>query len=363
MKLYLESFDAYVTDKRSVSIWFTVLRAEMDDFAKIAAPFTDRIDLRVVSFEDVLAKFGISESPDILLAECGKFSFQTLKKFYTMLYSDADRFLVLDSESMWVRPTDMKKMFDDFFAAPFVSGSDLRKRPPLSKFSLDVVEASNELLGSTVPYWFLENFVWFYDRAILRDLIKGEKEFLKAVKRLSSGRTGVFEIQLYQAFVWLNREKYGYRFNDCMERLEEALGKNAADKYLAEFHRYFEGNCGIMEHAMLLLDKRNTVPLATLFKNLRFDVIRCNRMERYPLQRRFMGIVQPAILAASQEHLFGLNAAPGIRSAQAMEHAEKHFREFLRPFHNTLKWIVEPFAALSYLLKAAVWRAFAALRR
>jgi hypothetical protein len=352
-----------VSDKHTVPIWFTVSRAEMDDFAKITVPFMDRMDLRVVIFEDVLEKFGISESLDILLAEYGKFSFQTLKKFYTMLYSGADRFLVLDSESMWVRPTDMKKMFDDFFAAPFVSGSDLRKRRPLPKFLSDVVDSANELLGSAVSYWFLENFVWFYDRAILRDLIKDEKEFFKTVKRLSSGRAGIFEIQLYQAFVWLNREKYGYRFNDCMARLEEALGKTAADKYLAEFHRYFEGACGVMEHAMLLLDKHNTVPLATLFKNLRFNVIRCNREMRYSLQRRFMNIVQPAILAASQDHFFGLNATPEIRSAKAMEHAENHFREFLRPFRKTLKWIPEPFAALLYLLKAVVWRVFAALRR
>jgi hypothetical protein len=76
-----------------------------------------------------------------------------------------------------------------------------------------------------------------------------------------------------------------------------------------------------------------------------------------------MNIVQPAILAASQDHLFGLNAAPEARSARAMERAEKHFREFLHPFRKTLKWIAEPFAALLYLLKAAVWRALAALRR
>jgi hypothetical protein len=352
-----------VSDKRVVSVWFTVSRTEMDDFSKITTPFMDRVDLRVVSFEDVLAKFGISESPDILLAEYGKFSFQTLKKFYTMLYSDADHFLVLDSESMWVRPTDMKKMFDDFFTTPFVSGSDLRKRPPLPKLLFDVVKASNEFLGSAVPYWFLENFVWFYDRAILRDLIRDERKFFEAVKRLSSGRTGVFEIQLYQAFVWLNREQYGYRFNDCIELLEKALGKIAADKYLAEFYRYFEGACGVMEHTMLMLDKRNTIPLASLFKNLRFNVIRCDHMEMCSLQRQFMNIVQPVILAASQDHLFGLNAAPERRSAKAMEHAEKHFRKFLRPFRETLKWIAEPFAALLYLLKAAVWRALAALRR
>ena len=46
-----------------------------------------------------------------------------------------------------------------------------------------------------------------------------------------------------------------------------------------------------------------------------------------------------------------------------MERAENHFRKFLIPFHKTLKWIAEPFAALLYLLKAAVWRAFAAFRR
>jgi hypothetical protein len=30
-----------------------------------------------------------------------------------------------------------------------------------------------------------------------------------------------------------------------MECMEEALGKIAADKYLAEFYRYFEGACGV----------------------------------------------------------------------------------------------------------------------
>ena len=102
IKKYLESFDKFVEDKSSVRVCFIIDKEEFSEFKVIIEPYKDSCNIEVLFFDDVLIKNNIYLSSKSLLIKYGRFSFQTLKKFYGMLAIDADRFLVLDSESSWL---------------------------------------------------------------------------------------------------------------------------------------------------------------------------------------------------------------------------------------------------------------------
>lgn len=98
----------YVEDPEEVGMAFVVSRDDAEEFDRLLKPYKGRICTRVLIFEALLESFGIQETADEILSKYGKFAFQTLKKLYAMLALDGERFLVLDSESMWIRPTRMK---------------------------------------------------------------------------------------------------------------------------------------------------------------------------------------------------------------------------------------------------------------
>ena len=125
IKTYLKSFDKFVEDKKDIPIFFTISKNEQRIFKKIISPYTEKLDLRILYIEDLFAKNNIRESSIEFLTKYGRFTFQTAKKFFTMLSIDADKFLVLDSESMWIKKTNMKQCFDDYFSNPFIVISDI----------------------------------------------------------------------------------------------------------------------------------------------------------------------------------------------------------------------------------------------
>ena len=166
---YLKSINKYLLDKRDVSLIFTISKDEEKEFNQIIKPYTNSLNIEVLIFEDLLSHFNIQKSPNLLLEKYKKFSFQTLKKFYTMLYSNSDYFLVLDSESMFVKSTTIKKHFENFIKNPFITASDLSEIQ-IDNFKEGVIENINNLIGKQSNKWFLENFVWFYDKKILNDM-------------------------------------------------------------------------------------------------------------------------------------------------------------------------------------------------
>ena len=83
---YLKSFVNFVEDKQDVDIYFIISSTENAQFQKIIEPYLNECSIKVIFFEDILAHFGINISSGDLLTKYKKFTFQTLKKFYAMLY-------------------------------------------------------------------------------------------------------------------------------------------------------------------------------------------------------------------------------------------------------------------------------------
>lgn len=309
-------------------------------------------------FEDILQYYGISFSPNELLKKYKKFTFQTLKKFYTMIYSDADRFLVLDSESMWVKETNMKYLFEKFFESPFIASSSISFRNSIGDVIQESCDNVNFLLDKSCDRWFLENFVWFYDKAILNDMFQCYGSPIEMADKVydlqveQKIRTGIFEIELYQAYLYHNKDKYNYTVIDIDKLLESKLNTSLLRKYLDDHNKLFNGACGILEHAMLLLTHSNWKSLANMFKTCNFSIIRCDysNFENIELQEKFLNIVQPNILAASQEHAFGINDKYKILvdRNKYFQKMEKHLLRLLHPQKFLPELFIEPFFIIYY---------------
>lgn len=310
---YLKSFSKYVEDKEEIGIYFTINKNEEIAFSKIIVPYKKELNIHVVIFEDVLKHFNISATPQQLLERYGRFSFQTLKKFYTILYSKAEKALVLDSESMWVRKVAMKDEFEKFFSDPFISCSEIRK-DLINGFVKEIVANVNTILDMECNKWFLENFVWYYDINILKALfaqygmpIEIVEEVHKSTK-YKKERPGVFEIVLYHQYIYKNVEKYNYKVINVNEECRKYLSEEQFSEYRYNFYERFKGGNGLAEHAMLFLTKNNVDAISKLFINNRYNIIRCESSdENYKYQKQFFKKVQPVILAASQNHNFGIN--------------------------------------------------------
>ena len=82
---------------------------------KLLVNYKNKLNIKVLCFDELLRKHNVPYGDKKLLLKYGKFSYQTLKKFYTMLESDCDQMLVLDSESMFINKTNINQMFDNFF--------------------------------------------------------------------------------------------------------------------------------------------------------------------------------------------------------------------------------------------------------
>lgn len=345
--IFLKSCEKFILDKDNVTIIFTISKNENLSFSKILKKYPD-IKCKVVFFENLLQHFGIELSPNELLLKYKKFTFQTLKKFYTMLWADYDYFLILDSESMFVKETNIKNLFENFLSAPFVTGSNLSDREKLSVFSTNVNKNISFLTKVPKSKWFLENFVWFYDKKILQEMfaIWGSPiEMAEKIANLNNQtkiEAGIFEIELYQEYIYQNLDKYGYKFINADELLEKNLNNVELKKYLSSHNNKFKGNCGLLERCMSLIDRDNYLFFAEIFKNNSFNIIRCDEtnIKNYKYQKKFLEIVQPNILAASQDHAFGVN-----NKFEKILLKNKYYFKIQKHF-QTLKNVLNPIVAL-----------------
>lgn len=350
IKRYLESFKKYVTDPNEVTIIFTISKDEEKLFKKIINQYKE-LPIQVLYFEELLAHFGISQTPQLLMDKYKKFSFQTIKKFYSMLYSDADYFLVLDSESMFIKETNIRKLFENFEQSPFISYSNLNERAYLSNFTENVINNIDFILNTNFDKWFLENFVWFYDKNILKDMVNDLGQPIEFVDKIYRNRnaqgieSGVFEIELYQAYIYMNNFKYNYNLINVNEKLKIALGNDRYNNYVKSYTDKYKGDFGLVEMAMLLLTEDNVEPLANIFKNNNFNIIRCDstNIKNYRLQTKFLDIVQPNILAASQDHAFGINNKflCLLNNDKYIKKFKKHFSNAIKPFKIFGCWLSE----------------------
>lgn len=311
IRRYLRSFDRYVQDKEDVTVYFIIGENERAAFQEIITPYASRCDIRVLCFEDILRSCGVDRDPAELLRTYGKYSFQTLKKFYGMLYINRPRYLVLDSEACWVRPVKMAELFRDFFAAPFIPFSPRAVNIGVQSLREKVTDEAGHVLGVHTDKWYIECFCWYYELAILRELFHAFGSPLEIVQKGKAYeedrdiQAGVFEIVLYCLYIEANNDLYGYRFIDVYDAYRRGLSREQFAAY--EAARAARGDeSGFAEWFTLYLTDANVPALAKLYAQNGWNIIHCQTEgpRSYRLQKQFIQEAGTVILATSQAHAF-----------------------------------------------------------
>ena len=337
IETYLESFDRYATDKK-VPIYFTVEASDVEALEKIAAPHRASLQIKIFSFESILAHFGISATPTELLREYGKFTYQTFKKFYTLLYIGIDQALVLDSESMLIKPTNVNGLFDAYFAKPFIVRSDFAKRDTVPDLIKESTNNACIILGQTPTTWALETFHWFYDLKILKDMFEQHGLPMDWAQKLKAENMKVerpiFEIIVFYLFLLKHSERYCYQVVNAEVELEKHLGAEEYSKYITRF-RNDPPFCfaGVVEHFLIYLTHSNRQGFANYANALGYTIARCDLPRRnYQDQLWLLKHTHICMLAASQDSAHGLN---------------KSLRFYLRPNLEKIKFRLKQIRDLS----------------
>lgn len=304
---YLSSFDRYVLDKNEIELYFIINRDELEDFNTIIDKHKSSCNIHVLIFDDILLKHGIYLSPQNLLVKYGRFSFQTLKKFYGIIEANSQYSLVLDSESSWVRETRMKELFDNYFNDPVCFCSNIDK-DRFSPFCRDVQRNIQFISNSKNNLWFIEDFMWYYDKKILTEMFNEYGNPIEFVDRLlTRGKNeGCFEILLYRNYLYENADKYGYKFINVSDVCKNSLSRYIWENYYFELSHRLHGNFGVLEQVMMFLNDKNIDEFIKLFNHLGVNIMRCEIGKGNPAQMRFFNEVKPYIFASSQDHSFGV---------------------------------------------------------
>lgn len=318
---YLESAVKYVKDPENVTFVFTVSDNEVSEFLLLANKWSGVLNFEILSFEKLLKEFDVPYTNKELLLKYDKFSYQTLKKFYTMLHiKDYEQYLVIDSESMFVRETSIRDLFNNYFEKPFITYSRKYYKEP-SNFNNQVIENYSLILDESVKepkvkyLWFLENFVWFYDRKILHDMFKKLGDPLSIVDKVyhyKYASVGCFEICLYHGYIYQNNHLYNYTILDADQIIKDTFAGHDElyANYIDQKNAMWSGMLGLLELTMNFLNKDNYKLLAKSFQKYKFNIIRCESTElkTYRFQKEFLEILEPNILSASQNHVWGENS-------------------------------------------------------
>ena len=328
---YLESAMEFLEDPNEVTFFFTVSEKEIDKLESLIAKYKSKLNLKILSFENILKHFDVPYTNWELLNKYEKFSYQTLKKFYTMLFlEDYEQFLVIDSESMFVRPTNIKRLFDNYFNEPFITKSRKFYKKP-------------------------ENFIWFYDRKIMLDMFKNLGDPLSLVDKVYNYKypgVGLFEICIYHGYIYQYNDDYNYGYNvfDADKIIKETFIDNDElyDNYIKQKNTMWSGMLGALELTMNFLNEKNYSKLAEAFKRYNFNIIRCESTDfsTYKYQKEFLDIAKPNILSASQNHTWGVNNQLKTRLWKLMVFNNKYARwiwfdmkGLLRPLSPLYRWL------------------------
>ena len=355
---YLESFTKYVVDPKSVVLCFTISEEEREEFEKIASKYPNA-QIKICIFEKILKSFNINDTTDELIQKYGKFSFQTLKKLLTILYLQAPRCLILDSESMWIRECSMGKLFDDYFESPYLTVSSIHSKK-WDSFTKQEIYNINYALEMKCQYWPLENFVWFYDINILNDLVSEYGAIIDIVEnvwnktKFSPWQSGVFEILLYQQYILKNLDKYSYEVIHIDEKLKEVLSQKAYRLYVQRVEKRYGYGGGLAEHLSESILPDEAAAVGKMLEKCKQSIIRCDGSlyySAYENEKILMDSAAPVILAASQEHYFGINENRMFMLKNALLNKLRLIKRVLR--YSVIEKM--PSVAASKAAERAVW--------
>lgn len=315
IKEYLSSYNKYVNDPKSATLCFVLSsKDELEEFNNIIESYRSLLDIDIYIFDEILKFFDLDIETDEVLRKYGHTSYQMMKKFYSMLYINADRFLVLDSEAVWIKEMSIESAFDNFFDNPFIVVSNFETRRLVSSFLTDHFDATNYILGYEMKKMPFEHFIWFYKKEIIQNIIdKYGTPYDMMIRvyewemKTKNHSVGLMETMLCLNYIYENSSKLGYRIIQAEDELIKYLGKKNSEKYIKEFFLTTGGGqLGLLEFPCDRLNCSNIEGLSKLFVNNNIYITRCDYVTLFNKAKIewFLRHANISILAVGQDHIF-----------------------------------------------------------
>lgn len=209
-----------------------ILKKDLNDFI-------DEKWLKIYDIESILEQYNIHTTSEDLLKKIGKFSYQTIKKLCPMHFFQYEYYFCIDSESLFLKNTNLTKIFDNFLKNKYLFCSSMGIHDMDNyKNWLDykTSKSCSKLLKISFDNrWYFETFDWIYEKRIINDLFLHFSNNLPGeIINFSSSQDddfdkAIFEIILYRQFVCSHLKEYDYSLVDIVSELKDKLGKRKVD--------------------------------------------------------------------------------------------------------------------------------------
>jgi hypothetical protein len=198
----ISSIERYCVDVDKLQI-VVVLEQENVDLFRDAIE-RSKVDVSVVTTEEVLRQFGLSESPARLLQAAGKFTFQAIKKFGGLLAARSEWSVVLDSETIFLKTFRIEEIVKKYSERKYIFYSRTTRRGSgWEGGEVDrVTRQCERLLGiSAGDRGYMELNTWFYETSKVNELLSEISTSLSVFLRNPSPQNSIFENVLYYIFL------------------------------------------------------------------------------------------------------------------------------------------------------------------
>ena len=239
VKKLLCSIDKFNLDKDVTNIYLIISKNDYDN--SLIGRY-NTINIILLFLEDIIfdiftnldkSKENINNAENLLKDEkyCNRYSFQSIKKIlgvkYVTSYLKYDLVYVLDSEGLFIRPFSIKSIFNDYLKNKRIFyDPTFRVKRRQSVFSKDILNTN-----ICVPGWLLENYLWIFEKEIVDDFFESIFVNIFEVTDITNViKKGTFIEIVYYHFIFINNDKYNYKFIDIHETMKKYLNSQDFEK-------------------------------------------------------------------------------------------------------------------------------------
>ncbi|MFR1672400.1 MAG: hypothetical protein ACLSWI_05585 [Candidatus Gastranaerophilaceae bacterium] len=238
----IKSMNTFILDKECIDIVFILSSPnEKIEFDELILPLKKGLNIHTYDIETILSDCGKNYTSEQLLKDLGRVSYQTVKKLYPIHYLNYQQVLVFDSESIFLKKTNVNKMFDDYFKNPYIFYStNSEEEPNVISIAPSTNNSAYERifeLYNTEPdnMWCFEAFHWFYDKNIIDEIFEYfNNNLLERMLEIGYRYEVEYEKVLFESFIYYlyiyKITKNNYRLINVRDEIKENLGGGALFK-------------------------------------------------------------------------------------------------------------------------------------
>lgn len=235
----------------NIPIYVIVNEKEKEKFKKIE---TMNSMVHIISFSHIVHMLdGDVPEEDKLLDKIGKYNYQSLKKYYGIYYlffsGTYENIIIFDSETMIIREIDIDAVIEQYLLHPFLIYSE--HTGATKSLHDDVVRNTQMLLKTNDKHWFLEYYLWIYEKNIFMNFMcHFVSKYDKSMISLLSECDDMFIENLYQSFICKNESMHKYELINI-----DDLSSAICEPQNIKMYKDLVSPQKILEDCRLLVDK------------------------------------------------------------------------------------------------------------